>query len=274
MEDRARSHELKARIVANTIAGFYNEFAPYYHLIFKDWEESIERQAAALNTTLETNLGPGPFKILDCACGIGTQSIGFARRGHRVVGSDLSPAAVERVRREMELRGLQGFFLVSDMTSLAEIQDRDFDVVVALDNALPHLSPGELRDAVRAMHGKLRPGGVMIASIRDYDALISERPTVQGPAFYGPEGQRRIVLQVWDWVEAARYVLHVFITVQQDDRWESHHFVSAYRCLLRGELSETLVSQGFQDVRWIMAGETGHYIPIVVARKSQPASVL
>src|SRR5579863_6875164 len=145
--------------MANTVAGFYDELAPFYHLIFEDWERSIERQAGVLNKLVETHLGPGRFKVLDCACGIGTQSIGFALRGHAVVGSDLSAAAVQRARREMELRGLQGLFLVSDMTSLAEIEDGDFDVVVALDNALPHLSPAKLRDAVRAMDDKLRPGG-------------------------------------------------------------------------------------------------------------------
>jgi len=251
----------------DTILGFYNQFAPYYHLIFEDWEKSIERQGAVSNALFETELGAGPFKILDCSCGIGTQSIGFARHGHRVVCSDLSPAAVGRSRREFASRGLAGSFVVSDMTSLAEVRERDFHVVASMDNALPHLSAKELRDAVRAMHSKLRPGGLFLASIRDYDAMIRERPAVQGPSFFGAERNRRIVLQVWDWVEEARYILHVFITVQQDGRWDTHHFVSTYRCLQREELSEALASQGFQDVRWIMPGESGHYIPVVVARK-------
>ena len=255
--------------MANTIAGFYNDLAPYYHLIFEDWERSIERQAEALSALLETHLGPGRCRILDCSCGIGTQSIGFAQRGHRVVGSDLSAAAVERVRREFQARGLDGSFVVSDMTSLTEVEEGDFDVVVTLDNALPHLSPPELRDAVHAMHSKLRPGGLMMASIRDYDAAISQRPVVQGPAFYGPEGHRRIVLQVWDWVHTDGYVLHIFITVQQDEGWASHHFVSTYRALQRGELSDTLAAEGFAGIRWMMPGETGYYIPIVLARKAQ-----
>ena len=253
--------------MANTIAGFYNELAPYYHLIFEDWERSIQRQADALNPLLETHLGAGPFRILDCSCGIGTQSIGFAHRGHRLTGSDLSAAAVDRARQEFASRGLQGSFVVSDMTSLAEIGERDFDVVVSLDNALPHLSPPELRAAVRAIHAKLRPGGLMMASIRDYDAALRERPAVQGPSFYTTRGQRRIVLQVWDWVEPARYVLHIFITLQQDQAWATYHFVSTYRALQRDELSGMLASEGFDDIQWIMPAESGYYIPLVVARK-------
>ena len=251
----------------DSVVGFYNQFAPYYHLIFDDWDRSIERQAASSNRIFEAELGSGPFKILDCACGIGTQSIGFARRGHRVVSSDLSTSAVERAEREFASRGLTGSFVVSDMISLAEIQDCDFDIVAAMDNALPHLSPGELRNAVRAIFGKLRPGGLFLASIRDYGALIRERPAVERPSFYGPQCQRRIVLQVWDWTAFDRYILHVFITEQEGERWATHHFVSTYRCMLREELTKTLAAQGFQNVRWIEPGETGRYIPIVVARK-------
>ena len=258
-------------MATDTIAGFYNELAPYYHLIFEDWDKSIERQGAVLNSLLASQSGAGPRRILDCACGIGTQAIGLARHGHRVTGADLSPAAVERAKREAEGRGLDISFLVSDMTSLAEIEECGFDVVLALDNALPHLEPAGLNDAVNAISAKLRPGGLFLASTRDYDALIRERPTVQGPSFYGHDGQRRIVLQVWDWLDRERYRLHMYITHQADGHWESHHFVSEYRCLQRGELSRALASAGMEAIRWLMPDESGFYQPLVVARKPKAA---
>jgi glycine/sarcosine N-methyltransferase len=251
------------------ILGFYDSLAPYYHLIFEDWDRSIERQAAILHSLLEAQSGAGARTILDCACGIGTQAIGLARHGHHVLGSDLSPAAVERAKREAAGRGLNISFLVSDMTSLAEIEERGFDVVLALDNALPHLAPAAIKNAVSAMSTKLRPGGVFLASTRDYDALIRERPTLQGPCFYGRDGQRRIVLQVWDWIDRDRYTLHVYITHQTDGRWETGHFVSEYRCLQRGELSRALASAGLEGIRWLMPDESGFYQPIVVARKPE-----
>lgn len=73
------------------------------------------------------------------------------------------------------------------MISLAEIQVNNFDVVAALDNALPHLSALDLCEAVQAMSSKLKPSGMFIASIRDYDKLLAERPTIQQPAFYGTD---------------------------------------------------------------------------------------
>ena len=194
-------------------------------------------------------------------------TIGFAQSGHRDAASDLSPAAVARAKTEAARRGLQIQFLVSDMTSLAEIADTDFDVVAAMDNALPHLTSDQVEQAVRAIGSKLKPNGLFIASIRDYDRLIVQRPAVQGPAFYGKDGERRIVHQVWDWVDGERYIVHLYITMQSDRAWSSHHFVSEYRCLLRGELSAALEGGGFSRVRWIHPEESGSYQPIVLARK-------
>ena len=254
--------------MSDTVLGFYDPLAEHYHLIFEDWDASIERQASVLHALLGSQLRDGPLKILDCACGIGTQALGFASRGHRVVASDLSPAAVARAKREAESRGLEISSHVSDITALAEIEERDFDVVAALDNALPHLTREQVAAAVRAMGSKLRPGGLLLASIRDYDALILQRPAIQEPAFYGEAGRRRIVHQVWDWIDQERYTVHLYITVQTNEGWKAHHFVAEYRCLLRDELSTSLAEAGLHEIRWLMPSESGFYQPIVVAKKN------
>ncbi|HUH62972.1 MAG TPA: class I SAM-dependent methyltransferase [Terracidiphilus sp.] len=254
--------------MAHKILDFYDPLAEHYHLIFDDWEKSIERQAIAYNRLIASTLPQPSLKILDCSCGIGTQSIGLARMGHRVVASDLSPMAVARASREAENRRLKMNFCVSDLTSLAEIEDRDFDVVATLDNALPHLEAPDVRRAVCAMASKLRPGGLLMASIRDYDALMVERPTVLGPTFYGSEQDRRIVLQVWDWISESRYTLHLYITVRSETGWTSYHFVSEYRCMLRNELSGALSAAELEETRWLMPAETGLYLPVVLARKT------
>jgi glycine/sarcosine N-methyltransferase len=60
-----------------------------------------------------------------------------------------------------------------------------------------------------------KSNGLFIASIRDYDTLILERPTIQEPAFYGGKGDRRIVHQVWDWIDDTRYALHLYNNARQ-----------------------------------------------------------
>ena len=74
----------------NQVLPFYDGMAAHYHLIFDDWEAAIRRQGAIIASLLppaETNV-----RILDCACGIGTQSLAVAKLGFQVDASDLSPA--------------------------------------------------------------------------------------------------------------------------------------------------------------------------------------
>lgn len=252
--------------MTRTSLDFYQALAKYYHLIFEDWDRSIERQAGVLNPLIVRDTGRCPVNLLDCACGIGTQAIGFAQGGHSVVACDSSRAAVDRAKREARRRDLDILFFVSDMTSLDEIPRNDFNVVAALDNALPHLTPSQVRKAVRAIGSKLEPHGLFIASIRDYDNLILQRPTVQGPVFYGEGGERRIVHQVWDWGDDEKYTVHLYITTRSGEDWVAHHFTTEYRCLLRSELGSALTSAGFERVQWLMPEESGFYQPIVLAR--------
>src|ERR1700733_9619056 len=102
---------------------FYDDLAENYHLIYEDWERSIERQASVLGPLLQDRVGPTPLKVLDCACGIGTQTIGVARLGHSVVASDLSAAAVKRAELETRKRGLEVKFHVADMRNLSSVPE-------------------------------------------------------------------------------------------------------------------------------------------------------
>ena len=169
--------------MTRTNVRFYAELAAYYHLLFDDWNAAIGRQAQVLNPLIRSRVNDEPLRLLDCSCGIGTQSLGLAKLGYSVVGSDLCPAAIDRAEKEAANRDLSISFRISDMTSLAEIAETDFDVVATLDNALPHLDANELILAIRAMASKIKPGGLLLASIRDYDALKPARPAIQAPAF-------------------------------------------------------------------------------------------
>jgi glycine/sarcosine N-methyltransferase len=251
--------------MTDQIRSFYDPLAEHYHLLFDDWDNAIDRQSRVIGPLLSSRSPGKALKILDCACGIGTQSLALARLGHRVTASDLSPAAVTRARKEASKRSLEIDFHVSDMTTLPEIADRDFDVVIALDNALPHLSLEQLGRAASAIRSVLKPGGLLMASIRDYDQLLREKPTVQQPAFYSSDGNRRIVHQVWDWVDDAEYVVHLYITGQTTSGWESLHFVSKYHCILREQLSAVLHRAGFADIEWLTPSNSGFYQPIVMA---------
>lgn len=253
--------------------GFYDNLAEHYHLIFEDWGRSIERQAGVLGPLLENKLARGPLKILDCACGIGTQAIGIAQRGHTVVATDLSKAAVRRAAHEAHKLGLDIKFHVADMRDLSALPESDFDAVLVGDNSLPHLLTDEdLSQALENISIRLMPGGVLLATIRDYDSLLSTRPSFQGPTFYSENETRRIVHQVWDW-DGNQYEVHLYLTWNSASLWTSKHYASRYRAITRAELTQGLESQGFKEIEWLMPEATTFYQPIVLARKEDNFAV-
>ena len=245
----------------------YNKLASYYHLIFENWEASIDRQAAVLSSILKRECSlDGTARILDCACGIGTQSLGLAKIGFRVTGCDNSSKSIERARLEAEKRRLNIQFSVADLLNLEHFGKSSFDAVICMDNALPHLqSAEELLQAAIQIRAKLRLGGCFMASIRDYDQLLNERPVVQAPSFYSDEGRRRIVFQVWDWLDDRRYAFHLYITRETANTWETVHASAVYRCVLRDEVTVALSHAGFTNVRWLFPSNSGFYQPVVVA---------
>jgi len=246
---------------------FYDDLADDYHLLFKDWNQSIDKQAAILGPLLEQHTSRVAPYVLDCACGIGTQTLGLATRGHYLVASDLSRSAISRAKKESDLRGLKIQFYAADMRNLGPVQQHDFDVVLAADNALPHLLLREDRDrALAEMAEKLRPDGILVATIRDYDSLVQTRPTIQTPVFYGVRDRRRIIHQVWDW-DGDEYELHLYLSLKISGQWIARHYVSRYHALLRNDLTTSLQKIGFKTIQWLEPVETLFYQPIVISRK-------
>src|SRR6204780_1258580 len=167
--------------MAGTVQNFYDDLSSYYHLIFEDWEASMAGQAAALAPILVRECGTATqIKILDCACGIGTQALGPAKAGFRVTGADLSPRAIERASVEASARSLNLQLHFADMLHLNAVPETGFDAVICMDNALAHFSCDEdLAEAAAQIRKKLRAGGIFVASIRDYDHLIQDRKSTR-----------------------------------------------------------------------------------------------
>ena len=130
----------------------------------------MEQQAEHLAGIIAERWGDGVRTMLDIACGIGTQSIGLATKGFAVTASDLSAGAIERAQVEARRRGVAIAFSVCDMRAAHDHHGREFDVVIACDNAIPHLlSDDEILLAFWQMRACTRPGDGCLVTVRDYD---------------------------------------------------------------------------------------------------------
>ena len=104
-----------------------------------------------------------------------------------------------------------------------------------------------------------------MASIRDYDALLAERPPYSSPYIHKTDRGQRVSFQTWDW-DGDHYKLVQYI-IDDENKLQISRFACEYRATRREELTNLLLANGCSKVEWKFSEETGFYQPIVVARK-------
>lgn len=232
------------------VIGFYNELAEIYHLVYSDWHASVRRQGSQLAAIIRERWQAE--RVLDAACGIGTQALGLAAEGFQVVASDLSPAAVERARREAATLNLQVEFLQADLRHLTSVHQPPFDVVLACDNSIPHLqTASEILQSLREMRSLLRPGGGCLVSVRDYSAVERSGSHLVPFGVRNTSNGRVAVFQVWDFIDQAHYDLSMYFVHDIDGAPRAQVFRSRYHAVLLSELEDLLQQAGFTAVEHI-----------------------
>ena len=250
----------------SVIQAFYDNLAESYDKLFLDWNATTKEQALLLDKLFrEAGFDPSA-KVLDCACGIGTQSIGLAAMGYNVTGSDISEGELAEAEKRAVAQQVSVRFERANFCALSDTFGETFDIVIAMDNALPHmLTKEDLAAAVRSIVKQTAPGGIFMASIRDYDALLLSKPTYSPPYIHKTEAGQRVSFQTWDW-EGDRYKLIQYI-IDDGEVLQASKFECAYRATPRAEITDLLIAGGCSEVNWLFPEETGYYQPIVVARK-------
>ena len=245
---------------------FYDDMAPQYDKLFQDWQEATREQALIMDKIF-AGCGFGRnARVLDCACGIGTQAIGLAGLGYDMTGSDISDGELAEARERADANGFRIRLVHADFRALSDVFPEQFDIVIAMDNALPHmLTGGDLEQAVRSITGRLRPGGLFAASIRDYDSLLMSKPPYSPPYIHRTENGQRVSFQTWQW-NGDNYLLTQYI-IDDEEELSVSRFRCEYRATRREELTKLLLDCGCEEVVWRFPGETGFYQPIVTALK-------
>ena len=245
---------------------FYDNMAAQYDKLFLDWEAITQEQAIILNKIITDYGFDTSAHVLDCACGIGTQSIGLAALGYNVTSSDISDGELAEAKVRAEKNGIQIRFEHADFCALSDAFSEQFDIIVAMDNALPHMLTSEkLNAAVHSITGQIREDGIFVASIRDYDSLLEEKPPYSPPYIHKTEKGQRVSFQTWTWNDD-NYNLVQYI-IDDEDELKVSKFECEYRATRRKELTDLLMANGCSEVVWKFPEETSFYQPIVVARR-------
>ena len=248
------------------VQNFYDSLASQYDKLFLDWQATTQEQAVLLDRLFQEQGFDTSTRVLDCACGIGTQAIGLGALGYCVTGSDISEEELREARERAVKNQVEIRFEKADFCALSETFQGKFDIIIAMDNALPHmLSKSALQMAVQSITNQLETGGMFVASIRDYDALLLEKPPYSPPYIHRTDKGQRVSFQTWEW-ENDCYQLTQYI-IDDATTLGISKFVCEYRATRREELTELLLSSGCREVVWKFPEETGFYQPIVIARK-------
>ena len=127
------------------VQSFYDDLAPNYDKLFNNFNETTIKQGEILNTIFKNFGFDTSASLLDCACGIGTQSLGLATLGYNVTASDVSVVALENAKQRAKKINANINFCYADFRNLNLYFKQDIDIVIAMDNAIPHmLTPSDL----------------------------------------------------------------------------------------------------------------------------------
>jgi SAM-dependent methyltransferase len=104
-------------------------------------------------------------RLLDLGCGPGTDVVYFAARGYDVTAIDWSPGMVREARSMVRAAGLDEVARVEQLgiDDLDELDADPFDAAYSSFGPLNCVT--DLPHAARAIRARLRPGGVLVASI-------------------------------------------------------------------------------------------------------------
>jgi S-adenosylmethionine-dependent methyltransferase len=143
------------------IADYYNNRPQSEHNRLEEHQLEFDLTWRLLDEYL-----PPRGKILEVGAATGRYTLGLAQRGYAITAVDLSPACLKECKTNLTKAGFSGKvqYIVSDARTLAEITDRDFDVILLM-GPLYHLVLEEDRKiAVNEAFNRLRSGGVIFSA--------------------------------------------------------------------------------------------------------------
>ncbi len=151
----------------SSISKYYSEIFPYNPVQM----QFVEKNAGALSGK----------NILDIGCATGELAYRLTEAGAHVTGIDLNEDLLNQAKAAKNHPHLN--FQRGDMLRLkTDFQPGSFDHVICFGNTLVHLlSPDLIRRMIDGVYSVLKPGGLFLLQILNYDYILSG-PVTQLPA--------------------------------------------------------------------------------------------
>jgi len=235
----------------NDTTAFYDDVAEDYHLWYRDWDAELDREGLNLRRFFRDR---DVKTVLDASCGPGTQAIALARLGYTVTAADPSAGILARARENAAQYGVSDriTFVQSDFQSLLRNVEGPFDVVLTKGNSIPHLLLDEqIEETLLNFNELLRPGGLLLIGMRDFEPLLEDRPRFwPGRVHDGPDEQV-ITFDIWDWNDGPPITVtfNHFIVRGDGTTYKATRHPVVFRALTAAEVEVVMLEVGFENIQ-------------------------
>lgn len=116
---------------------------------------------------------------LDAATGTGVYALALAKRGVRVLGTDLSSAMLDQAARGARKEDVRVTWLQAPMQRLGQDVTGSYDAVLCMGNSLPHLvSQADLEAALTSFASLLSKSGILVLQVLNYSRVLAEHQRI------------------------------------------------------------------------------------------------
>lgn len=241
---------------ANRTNTFYDAVADDYHLWYRDWETTLEREGLQLRRWLRER---GVKRVIDASCGPGTQAIALAQLGYEVTAADPSAGMLDRARRYAETYGVVDkiTFVQASFHELSRHLDSGgYDALLTKGSAFPHLiTDEEIEAALTSFHKVLRPGGTVVVGMQDFEPFIEDRPRfIPGRVHDGELNEPQVItFDIWDWEDGPPLTVTInsFIVSGAKAQYQVIKRPVVCRALTATEVQVAMLEAGFEAIESI-----------------------
>ena len=232
------------------INAFYDAIAEYYPLFYKDWDVKLEREGLSLRSIFRKK---GIVRVLVTACGVGTEAIPLADLGFEVVATDPSIGMLQKAQETALERNLLDKieFERATFEELPDVVEGSFDAIVCKGNALPHLLTDEaIETTLLIFYELLRPGGVLVLGMRDFDPFMEHRPRfLPGFDHKDEDDNEFITFDIWEYEDGPPMIAtqNLYMVKGKEPTLETIKHTVSFRPLSVDEAKVVLLELGFED---------------------------
>ncbi|HEY6951760.1 MAG TPA: class I SAM-dependent methyltransferase [Bacteroidota bacterium] len=237
----------------DTMTGFQNRFVqekPFFRLLVQKYDIR---------------------KALDAGCGTGFHSLLLAQLGVQMTAVDISPAMIVEARRHSQQMSIPIKAVERSLANLRGLADSPFDAVFSLGNTIAHiLSNDELQLICGNFFGILRPQGILLLQLLNYDRILAGKERVQSVK----EIDGKTFVRFYDYNNDSLSFNILTIDRTGGGARQSMKTVQL-KPLGSADLISRLASTGFSDIRLYGGISMDDYIPqtskdlVVLARRPQ-----